>query len=95
MVYVGYASNCDITPYHGWLFAYDQSSLIQKGVFVSTPNGSDGGFWMNGVGIAADAMGNLFVASGNGTFDTTNIPSTELGDSILKMSLMNNRHCTR
>jgi hypothetical protein len=48
-----------------------------------------GGFWMTGAGIAADASGNIFIASGNGDFDTTNVPATETGDTILKLGTTN------
>src|SRR5260221_5536896 len=88
-IYIGYGSHCDITPYNGWLFAYDAATLTRKGVFVTTPgttttpnpNGA-GAIWMSGAGIAADGAGNIFAATGNGTFD-----ATDFGDSILKLSL--------
>src|SRR5579864_8649372 len=44
---------------------------------------------MTGAGIAADASGNIFIASGNGDFDTTNVPATETGDTILKLGTTN------
>jgi hypothetical protein len=37
VVYMGFASNCDNAPYHGWLFAYDAATSVQRAVFVSTP----------------------------------------------------------
>src|SRR5262249_41018685 len=55
IVYVAFASQCDITPYHGWLFGYDATSLALLSVFNDTPNGNDGGIW-NG-GAPADAHG--------------------------------------
>ena len=86
-VYIAYASPCDVAPYHGWLFAYNATSLAQQAVFVTTPNGGLGGIWNSGAGLASDASGNLFIATGNGSFDTTNVPATELSDSILKLNL--------
>ena len=88
-IYIAYASHCDTSPYHGWLFAYDAATFAQKSVYVTTPNGGMGGFWMSGAGVAADASGNIFVASGNGSFDTTNVPATETGDTILKLGTTN------
>jgi len=87
IIYVAYASHCDDLPFHGWLFAYDAKTLTQQAVYVTTPNGGLGGFWMSGAGVAGDSNGNIFIATGNGDFDTTNVPATELGDSILKLSL--------
>lgn len=84
-VYITWASNCDEDPYHGWIIAYDKSTLQQTSVWMTTPNGARGGVWMSGGGIAADVAGNIFVASGNGTFDTSGQP-TDFGDSILKLS---------
>jgi len=87
VVYVGFASNCDTPPFHGWLFAYDAATSSQRAVFMSTPNGSDGGIWNSGAGISADSNANIYIATGNGTFDSTQIPATDLGDSIIKLFL--------
>ena len=82
-VYISYAQPGDILPYHGWLFAYDAQSLAQTSVFCLTPNGNAGGIWAAGNGPAADANGNIFLNTGNGTFDVKN---QNFGDSYLKFS---------
>jgi hypothetical protein len=87
VVYVGFGSNCDATPFHGWLFAYDAATSSLQAIYVPTPNGSDGAIWNSGTGISGDSNANLYIATGNGTFDTTRIPSTELGDSFVKLFL--------
>ena len=84
IVYIGWASHCDIGPYHGWVMAYDAQTLQQKGVWNATPNGGLGGFWQAGAGIAADSNNLLYIASGNGTFDK-NIKGKDYGDSIVKL----------
>jgi len=43
----------------------------RRNVFNFTPNGSDGASWNAGAGPAADALGNIYIALANGTFDTT------------------------
>ncbi len=86
-IFIGYGSHCDFSPFHGWLFAYDEATLAQKGVFVSTPNTGMGGIWMSGAGPAADTSGNLYLATGNGTFSQGT--PLELGDSILKFHFSN------
>jgi hypothetical protein len=88
-IYLAYGSHCDGSPYHGWLFAYDEGTFVKKSVYVTTPNGGLGGFWMSGAGVAADGSGNIFIASGNGDFDTTNVPARETGDTILKLGTTN------
>lgn len=40
---------------------------------------------MSGAGLAADSNGNIFLSTGNGLFDTTNVPATQLGDSEVKL----------
>ena len=83
LVYISWASHCDNKPYHGWVMAYDAQSLQQVAVWNSTPNGSDGGIWMSGGGLAADAGGYVYLGTGNGTFDL-NTGGLDAGDSILK-----------
>jgi len=89
MIYLAYASHCDYTPYFGWVFAYDATTLSQKAVWNSTPTsavtGGLGGVWMSGAGLAADSGGNIFLSTGNGLFDTANVPATQLGDSDVKL----------
>jgi hypothetical protein len=83
-VYVATASHCDNGPYHGWVFDYivGASPMVQNSIWVAAPNGSDSGIWMAGSGPAADTSGNVYFATGNGTWDGT----TNYGDSIVKLS---------
>jgi hypothetical protein len=90
-IITAWTSHCDIDPYTGWIMAYDASSLAQVSILNVTPNGSRGGFWMAGAGPAADAMGNVYLLDGNGTFDTTlngsGFPSQgNFGNAFLKIS---------
>src|SRR5438309_3355044 len=85
-VYVAWASHGDKQPYHGWVIGYDAADLTQAPVlFNTTPDGGLGGIWMSGTGPAADAEGNIYVITGNGTFDTA-APRTNYGDSFLRLS---------
>jgi co-chaperonin GroES (HSP10) len=85
VVYIAWASHCDKEPYHGWVIGYNETTLQQSGVFLATPNGEEGGIWQGGTGVAADASGNLFFTTGNGTFDG-NTGGTDYGDSVLKLT---------
>jgi len=85
-IYIGFGSNgCDEFDYRGWVLAYSSSTLQQTGVYLTTPDGAKGALWAAGGGIAADSAGFLYFSTGNGTFDV-GMGGTDLGDSILKMS---------
>ena len=85
-VIISWASHNDIRPYHGWMMSYDAVTLQQKSVFCTTPNGSMAGIWMSGQGPAVDEDNNLYVMTGNGTFDA-NLGGKNYGESILKIKL--------
>jgi hypothetical protein len=86
-VYVGFSNHGFNPPYHGWVMAYNASTLHQDWVFCTTPNAQSGGVWMGGDGIAIDSSGNLFFATGNGTYDgpSTSGGSNDFGDTLLKL----------
>ena len=86
VVYIGWASFGDRDNYHGWVLGYAASTLQQVAVFNDTPNGSQGGIWQGGGGLAAGPGGNIFLQTGNGTFDANTIGGVDYGDSFLKLS---------
>ena len=92
VVYAAWASHGDNPPYHGWIIGYTASnlSLPPLAVFNATPDGSLGGIWMGGNGLAADAAGNLYTVTGNGTYDGA-LPlaplADDFGDSVLQFNV--------
>lgn len=91
MVYMGWASHCDIQPYTGWIIAYDASTLLQTGVLNVVPNGGQGALWASGAGLAADNSGNIYFLDANGDFDTSmnasGFPSNgDFGNAFIKLS---------
>ena len=99
IVYIAFAAHGDNGPWHGWILAYNASTLKQTSVWCSSANGIGAGIWMSGSGIAADNLnptgnspgGRLFVATGNGTFDakTPYTNTMDYGDSIVRLHLNN------
>jgi hypothetical protein len=85
IVYIAWASYCDINPYHGWIIGYDAQRLQQVAVLNDTPNGSEGGIWMSGAGPAAAPDGSIYCVTGNGTF-ATNASPQDFGDSFLRLT---------
>src|SRR5262249_2686458 len=84
VVYIAWASQGDKGPYHGWMLGYNARTLRQVAAFNNTPNGIGGGIWMAGGAPAADAAGNIFVASGNGTYSASEPGGKDYGDSLTK-----------
>jgi hypothetical protein len=80
-VYVGYASHCDKGPYHGFLMAYDATTLEQTAIFNTTPGGLGASVWQSGQGPAADADGNVHIVTGNGDWDG----KSKWSESFLKL----------
>jgi len=80
-VVIGWASHCDNDPWHGWVMSYSASTLAQEAVYNTSPDGYGNGVWMAGNGVAADTSGNIYFATGNGTWNGT----TDIGDSIIKL----------
>jgi hypothetical protein len=94
VVYVAWASHEDHDPYHGWVMGFDAGTLklVPNAVFNTTPNVvgttgyARGGIWMGGGAPAADSNNNLYVLTGNGTFDANNAGGANYADSTLKLS---------
>jgi hypothetical protein len=83
IVYIAYGSHGDQGPYHGWVLGYDAQTLAQRVVHNTTPNGGLGGFWNGGCGLAADANGNIFGLTGNGSFSNA---LSNFGDSFIRLT---------
>ncbi len=85
-LYIAWAGHGDRGPYHGWVLAYNASTLALQGALNLTPNGWAGGVWQAGAALAADDAGNIFLASGNGTEDAEH-GGLDHGDSVLRLAL--------
>lgn len=67
-VYVAFGAHGDNGPYHGWLFAYNATTLARTAVFNSSPNGKGNGIWHSGAPPAGDIVNGasrLFFVTGN------------------------------
>ncbi len=82
-------------PHDGWVLSNNASDLSSAGAIATIPNPpspdpcvdeedecGQAGIWMSGDGPAVDSAGNLFVATGDGHFDST---IGDYGDSILRL----------
>ena len=85
VIYITWGSQNDQNPFHGWVMGYNETTMQQVAVYNTTPNSKEGGIWQGGSGAAADASGNIYVATSNGIFDA-NLGGTDYADSFLQLS---------
>jgi hypothetical protein len=70
----------------GLVLAYDATTLTRKAAWASTPTGGDGGIWQAGQAPAVDSGGNVYLMTGNGTFDA-HTGGSNYGESFVKLRL--------
>src|SRR5207302_11500797 len=73
---------CDCSDYHGLDVGVQVTDPAGQQAFV-TPTGRMGGNWATG-GIAADAAGNLYAATGN----SDSAGRVDLGNSVVRLATM-------
>jgi hypothetical protein len=82
-VYITWSSHCDGGSYHGFVAAYNATNLALPPItFNVTPTGTQAGIWMSDQAPPSDANGNIFITTGNGTYDGT----SNFGESFLKLT---------
>ena len=81
-VIISWAGHEDKNPWHGWVMAYDAGTLHQTAHFCTSPNSHGNGIWDAGQAPSVDSSGNVYVMTGNGSYNGT----TEFGESFLKFS---------
>ena len=80
---------------HGWLLAYDKTTLQQTAIFNATPDGDGGGLWSSGGAPAIDdTTGDLYLISGVDQLDVNGVtegdPVTNgYNDTFLRMDPTN------
>lgn len=89
VLYVAFGSHCDLYHFasHGWVLAYDPTTLAQLAAFNTSPDPAEGlaSIWAGGFGLAADAAGAVYLSTANGEFDA-NTGGRMFGDTVLKLS---------
>ena len=88
VLYLAFTTHLDGEPKfegHGWIMAYDASSLKQLAAVCTTPDGIQGGVWQSGTGLAAEMRDGapyplLYAVVANGSVGGRNF-----GQSILQL----------
>lgn len=84
-IYIAWGAHEDAPPWFGWLagYTYDGSGFTQTSALNAAPNAYQAGIWMSGGAPSVDAAGNLYVMTGNGTF---NAATNDYSDSFLQIT---------
>jgi hypothetical protein len=90
VVYAGFGSHCDKTPYEGWLAGVSTAGQL-RALWASTANG--GGIWQAGGGLVSDGPGQILFSTGNGFLGAasppkgpgSSPPEGRLGESVVRV----------
>lgn len=93
IIYIAWGAFGDTDPYHGWVMGYNSMTLqkVDTSVFNVTADGQEGGIWMGGTAPSVDDSGNMYLTTGNGTFDLNN-KGHNMSNSFIKLSTRNGLH---
>ena len=87
-VYIAYSSHGDISPFHGWVFAYDATTLKQTAAICLSPNDQGASVWGSGASMPIDtSTGKMFVVTSNGNRTTPFKASSDYGQSVIAFNI--------
>jgi len=90
VVYAAFGSDCDVSPWDGWLFGVSTTGKV-KARWVSDETGDGAGIWQSGSGLASDGPGTILLSTGNGGAPSGPIPGDKppanLGESIVRLDV--------
>ncbi|MCW3028692.1 MAG: hypothetical protein JWN81_1903 [Solirubrobacterales bacterium] len=91
VVYAGFGSHCDITPWKGWIFGVSTKGEVKARWVDETSANNGGGIWQSGAGLSSDGPGQILLTTGNGGAPTTatpgNAPPASLGESAVRLTV--------
>jgi hypothetical protein len=90
VLYIALGSYADQDNFHGWVLAYDPRTFGIIGVYNTSRDGVADGIWQAGQGLVADDAGDVYLMTGNGSFNLWAPMGTNAGDSFLKLRLNRN-----
>lgn len=84
ILYIGFGSNGCNDSAHGWVLAYDATTLMPQGIYNTSPAKGLASIWHTGAGLAADSEGYIYASTGEGHL-TANVGGQDFGSSVLKL----------
>ncbi len=86
-LYLAFTSHLDGEPkfdYHGWIMAYNASTLKQVSVVNTTPDGIQGGIWQSGGGLAAERRDGTYALI-YATVANGSVGGRNFGESLMQL----------
>ena len=91
VVYAGFGSHCDASPWQGWVFGVSTTTAKITARWVDNPGGNGAGIWQSGVGLMSDGSGTLLLTTGNGGSPAAPTPGSSpprtLGESVVRLDV--------
>ncbi len=95
VVYVAFASDCDINPYRGIVAGFnaangEMTTMWSDESGPAADEGSMAGVWQSGGGLVSDIPGRIIMATGNGVSPTrapSNEPPQTLSEAVVGMTV--------
>jgi outer membrane protein assembly factor BamB len=91
VIYAGFASHCDYTPYVGYIVGVNGSTGRQTTLWSTEGGASDeAGIWQSGAGLTSDGPGRIIVATGNGIAPAPgpgDTPPNTLGEAVVRLAV--------
>jgi hypothetical protein len=87
-LYIGWTAYGDQRPGHGEIICYATSTMTVSNTWTCSPSPTSAGdsglcsIWQSGRALPIDGSGNIYVATGNGGFDST----SNFGDAWVKLT---------
>jgi hypothetical protein len=91
VIYAGFASHCDYTPYVGYIVGVNGTTGQQTTIWSTEAGASDeAGIWQSGSGLTSDGPGRIIVATGNGIAPAPgpgDAPPNTLGEAVVRLDV--------
>lgn len=92
VVYAAFGSDCDYSPYAGWVFGVSTSGQVKaRWTTQSEEGGGAGGIWQSGAGLTSDGPRTILLATGNGSIPNPPLlgsrPPGNLGESVVRLDV--------
>ncbi len=90
VVYAAFGSDCDTTPWQGWVFGVSTTGEA-RARWVADETGNGAGIWQSGAGLTSDGPGTILLSTGNGGAPSKptpgDTPPANLGESIVRLDV--------